>query len=175
MENDKRGLILVNTGDGKGKTTAAFGTVFRALGHGHKCCIIQFLKKNDKTGEIKLAKTLANLDVYTMGRGFTWESEDLEKDRQAAIEAWNKAKQIISSDKYDLVVLDEITYTFHYNFLNIHDFLDVLEARPSRLSVIITGRGCPQEIVELSDLTTEMKNIKHPYEKGVSAQKGLDY
>jgi len=170
-----QGLILINTGDGKGKTTAALGTIFRALGRNMECAIVQYIKGKWKTGERIYADQLEHLTLEVMGLGFTWDSDDLDKDKKAAIKAWEKSKTFINDDTHHLVVLDEITYAINYNFIELEDVLETLKKRPLTKHVIITGRNCPEDIIELADLVTEMKMIKHPYKKGIPAQKGIDF
>lgn len=168
------GLLIVNTGDGKGKTTAALGVLFRALGRNMKCAMVRFIKGKWKTGEAEMANKLG-LEFHTCGRGFTWESDDIEKDKATAQEGWNKAKEIINDPSYQVVVLDELTYTINYNFLDKEDVLETLRNKPKEQHLIITGRDCPQEILDMADLVTEMKLHKHPYEKGIMAQKGVEF
>ncbi len=172
----KKGLLAVFTGDGKGKTTAALGLAFRALGHGHRVCFIQFIKGRVKTGEAKVAKMHApNLEFHVMGRGFTWKSDDIEKDIKAAREAWAFAASIIRRNSHNMVVLDELTYLLRYNMLEERDVLEVVMNRPENMHVVITGRGAPSAIIEKADLVTEMKAVKHPYASGIKAQKGFEF
>jgi cob(I)alamin adenosyltransferase len=173
--SERRGLVLVYTGHGKGKTTAAFGLVFRALGRGMKVGVVQFIKGKWKTGERMFAETLPNLTMHVMGLGFTWDSDDLSKDKAAALAAWETAKGMIASGETDIVVLDEITYTFHYGFVPLDDVLAAIAARPKHVHVVITGRNAPEEMVAQADLVTEMKPIKHPFESGIPAQMGVDF
>ena len=171
-----KGLVAVFTGNGKGKTTASLGLAFRALGHGHKVCIIQFIKGSWQYGEIETAKKFAPLlDFHVMGRGFTWKSDDLEKDRAAALEAWEFAKTVIEGNSYDMVILDELTYLPYYKMINEEEILTVLQNKPLGLHVVVTGRYASEELIELADLVTEMKEIKHPYKTGVQAQKGFEF
>lgn len=172
---EPRGLLIVYTGQGKGKTTAALGVVFRALGRGLRVTVVQFIKGKWKTGERLFAERLENLDFRTMGLGFTWESDDLSRDRQAARGAWDYAREAILSGERDLIVLDEITYAFHYDFLSIDEVLDTLAARPRAVHVLLTGRNAPQRLLDAADLITEMKAIRHPFDKGYKAQKGIDF
>jgi cob(I)alamin adenosyltransferase len=174
---ERRGLVLVYTGHGKGKTTAAFGLVVRALGRGMRAGMVQFIKGKWKTGERMFAESLpsANFSLHVMGLGFTWESDDLSKDKAAAAAAWETARAMIAGGEHDVVVLDEITYCFHYGFLELESVLEALRARPAHVHVVLTGRNAPEELVALADLVTEMKPVKHPYEKGVPAQIGVDF
>jgi cob(I)alamin adenosyltransferase len=172
---EQRGLLVVYTGHGKGKTTAALGMVFRALGRGFRVSVVQFIKGKWKTGERTFAETIPGLEFHVMGLGFTWESDDLAKDKAAARAAWEKARQAILSGERDLVVLDELTYTFHYDFLPLDEVLATLRARPSHVHVVVTGRNAPEELVALADLVTEMVVVKHPHTQGIKAQIGVDY
>ena len=170
-----RGLLLVNTGNGKGKSTAAFGVAFRAIGHGLSVSIIQFIKGKWKTGEGAFAEKLPELTFLIMGRGFTWESDDLSRDKAAARVAWEKAAAMIAAGEHSIVVLDELTYVINYDFVGVEEVLAVLRARPEHVHVVVTGRNAPDELVEMADLVTEMRSVKHPFEKGVPAQPGIDF
>jgi cob(I)alamin adenosyltransferase len=171
----RRGLVVVYTGHGKGKTTAALGMVFRALGRAMKVTVVQFIKGKWKTGERLFAEKLPELEFHVMGLGFTWESDDLSRDKAAARAAWETARAAIASGERDLVVLDEITYTFHYGFLELDEVLEALRARPPHVHVVLTGRNAPPALVELADLVTEMTPVKHPFEAGIKAQIGVDF
>jgi len=171
----RRGLLVLYTGHGKGKTTAALGMVFRALGRGMPVTVVQFIKGKWKTGERLFAETIPGLRFHVMGLGFTWDSEDLARDKHAARAAWETAKGEILSGERDLVVLDEITYAFHYGFLSLDEVLDTLRARPAHVHVVITGRNAPEPLVEAADLVTEMNLVKHPFQAGVKAQIGVDF
>lgn len=173
---DNRGLLIVFTGNGKGKTTSALGQAFRAIGHGFRVCMIQFIKGSWKYGELETAGQFAGLmDVHVMGRGFTWTSEDLEKDVAAAREAWNFAKQVIREGKHRIVILDELTYLITYKMIGEQDVIETLNARPAGMHIVVTGRGATQELINAADLVTEMVDVKHPYENGVRAQKGIEF
>ncbi len=180
MAHDKpsktKGLIAVFTGNGKGKTTSSLGLAFRALGHGHKVCIIQFIKGSWKYGELDAAKKFSELlDFHVMGRGFTWKSDDLEKDKAVAREAWDFAKKVIAENEYAMVILDELTYLPHYKIIDEQDILTVLERKPKEQHVVITGRYASDKLIALADLVTEMKEVKHPYQDGIKAQKGFEF
>jgi len=182
MEHEKqvrpetKGLVAVFTGNGKGKTTASLGLAFRALGHRQRVCVIQFLKGSWKYGELETAKQFPKLlDFHVMGRGFTWKSDDLEKDKKLALEAWAFAREVIQKNEYALVILDELTYLPYYNILEEREILSVLKDKPPEQHVVITGRYASEELMELADLVTEMKEIKHPYQSGVKAQKGFEF
>ncbi|MDH3360615.1 MAG: cob(I)yrinic acid a,c-diamide adenosyltransferase [Desulfobulbaceae bacterium] len=172
----KQGIVILYTGDGKGKTTAALGQAIRAVGHGLKICIIQFIKGKWETGEALAAKNhLTELvEFHTLGTGFTWK-EEKGSVQEAGRKAWEFAKETISSDKFDLVVLDELTYLVNYGIVDELEVIDLLQKRPARQHVVITGRGASQGIIKASDLATEMRAIKHPYENGIKAQKGVEF
>jgi cob(I)alamin adenosyltransferase len=175
MSDKHGGLLIVYTGKGKGKTTAALGIVFRALGRGLKVAVVQFIKGKWKTGEGSFAEKLPELTFLIMGRGFTWESDDLSRDKEAARGAWQKAAAIIAAGEHPIVVLDELTYVINYDFVALEEILTALKARPAHVHVVITGRNAPAELVEMADLVTEMTSIKHPFEKGIPAQPGIDF
>ncbi|MBM9616768.1 cob(I)yrinic acid a,c-diamide adenosyltransferase [Desulfobulbus rhabdoformis] len=171
-----QGLLMVNTGNGKGKTTAALGMAMRAAGHGLRVCIIQFIKGSWHYGELDGIQAFNGLiDIHVMGKGFTWKSEDLTEDTRLAQEAWKFAAKTIDSGNYHTVILDEFTYLFHYNMLNMDDCLDRLKKRPPEQHVVITGRYAPQELIDSADLVTEMREIKHPLKTGIKAQKGIEF
>ncbi|MES0489342.1 MAG: cob(I)yrinic acid a,c-diamide adenosyltransferase [Leptospirales bacterium] len=173
-----KSLIIVHTGKGKGKSSAAFGMALRMVAHGKSAAIVQFMKGTGRFtyGEVLLAKKLDGLDVFTMGAGFTWETKDRQKDIDSAEQAWEKAVQVMESGKYNLVVLDEIVYTMDYGFLSEEKVIDYIKKKPVGLHVVLTGRNASSQLMEAADLVTEMKNIKHPFkEKGIPAQKGIDW
>lgn len=173
-EGERRGLIIVNTGDGKGKSTAAFGLAFRALGRGKAVKVYQFMKvPTARFGEHRLAEKVG-LPVEGLGDGFSWKSKDLEYSAQLARDGWEKAKADILSGELFLVVLDEITYPLIYGWLPLQDVLDTLAARPKEVHVCLTGRRCPQEIIDMADTVTEMTMIKHAFKAGVPAQRGIE-
>ena len=172
----KKGLIIVNTGDGKGKTTAALGTALRAAGHGMRVGIVQFIKGTWTYGELAALKRFDDLiDIHVMGRGFTWNSEDLEKDRRVAREGWTKAVDMIRSERYSLIILDELTYLMTFGFVDSDTILSTLETKPPALHVIVTGRGAPVDLIGMADLVTEMKAVKHPFAAGIKAQQGIEF
>ncbi len=172
---DTRGLIVVYTGNGKGKTTAALGVAFRALGRDLKVGVVQFIKGKWKTGERSFAEKLPQLTFHVMGLGFTWESDDLSRDKLAAEKAWQVSRELILDGQHAIVVLDELTYVLNYGFVTVDEVLTTLAARPPHVHVIITGRNAPEALVAAADLVTEMQSVKHPFEKGVRAQPGLDF
>lgn len=172
----KKGLIIVHTGDGKGKSTAAFGTALRALGRGYKVAIVQFIKGNWKTGESKFfAKFPDQCQMISMGEGFTWDTKNFDQDVKTAQKAWAKCVEFLHDDVHQLVIFDEINYTLHYNFLNLQDVLNELKKKPVMKHVILTGNNAKPELMEMADLVSEMRCIKHPYQKGIKAQPGIDY
>ena len=172
----KKGLVIVNTGDGKGKTTAALGMVLRAWGRGFQICVIQFIKaETGQWGEVKAAKKLG-IEWHTTGDGFTWISKDMDETSARAQYGWEMAKEKITSRQYDLIVLDEFTYALHFGWLDTGEVLEWLRLnRPPRLHLVITGRSAPEALIEQADLVTEMRIIKHSYEQGIQAQPGIEF
>ncbi|GBC61729.1 cob(I)yrinic acid a,c-diamide adenosyltransferas e [Desulfonema ishimotonii] len=172
----KKSLLMINTGDGKGKTTAALGLAFRAIGHGQNVCVIQFIKGSWKYGEIETAAKLnGHLEFHVMGRGFTWKSDNLEEDAALARNAWEMAKEKIASGKYRLVVLDEMTYLFLYGMLDEAEVIEFLKNRPEGVHVMITGRNASKNLMAAADMVTQMEPVKHHYENGIKAQKGIEF
>jgi cob(I)alamin adenosyltransferase len=172
----RQGLVIVNTGNGKGKTTAALGTMFRAWGRGMRVCVVQFIKhETGNWGEIKAARKL-DIEWHTMGDGFTWLSKDLDETGAKTQRAWALAQEKIVSGAYDLIILDEMTYAFHHGWLDVGQIIAWLKVnKPAQLHLIITGRSAPPELIEYADLITEMREIKHPYQKGIRAQAGIEF
>ncbi|MGQ9572698.1 MAG: cob(I)yrinic acid a,c-diamide adenosyltransferase [Dehalococcoidia bacterium] len=171
----RKGLVIVLTGHGKGKTTAALGVVFRAWGRDMKAVVLQFVKaRTANYGENRAAKKLG-IEIIPLGEGFTWLSKDIEKDKATARQCWELARQKIDSGQYDIVVLDEMTYPMTYGWIPVDEVIEVLRQRPQGLHVIITGRDAPQELIDLADVVTEMREVKHPYQKGLKAQPGIDF
>jgi len=172
----EKGLIIVNTGAGKGKTSAALGMVFRALGHGMRVGVVQFTKGAIETGEAAFARQLeGRVDFYTLGEGYTWETQDRERDTAVAGKAWERARALIEDPRYQIVVLDELNIVLKYGYLPLDETLETLRHKREDLHIIITGRNAREELIELADLVTEMKLIKHPYKGGIKAQKGIEY
>ena len=168
-------LVLVNTGDGKGKSTAAFGTAMRAVARDWRVGVVQFLKSGDwSVGEEKVGRRLG-IDWWALGDGFTWDSEDMEESEAIAGEAWARAKERITSGEYDLLILDEITYPINWGWIDIEDVLYAIETRPAGLNLILTGRDAPPALIEVADTATEMRKLKHAFDQGVMARRGIDY
>lgn len=172
----RRGLLIVNTGDGKGKTTAALGILVRAWGRGMRVGGIQFLKREgSRTGEVRALEKMG-VALTPMGDGFTWLSRDLDETQAKALHGWEVAKERIASGDYDVFLLDEFTYVLHYGWLDAGAVVAWLrEHRPPGLHLIITGRSAPQALVDAADLVTEMRLVKHPYEQGIKAQPGVEF
>lgn len=170
-----RGRVIVNTGDGKGKTTAALGAALRASGHGLKTAIVQFIKGNWDYGEAKAIADLTNVDLTRMGSGFTWLAADPEEPLSHAREAWSYAREVAASGRYDLLILDELNCAIAEGYVDVSEVLEFLEARPSGLSVIITGRDARPELIEAADTVTDMRCVKHAFAQGVPARKGIEY
>ncbi len=173
---ESRGLLLVNTGDGKGKTTAAFGLAMRAVGHGMRVCIIQFIKGRWHSGEIQAARHFGDrMQVHVRGAGFTWQSENLDRDIAIAREAWSFAAQTIAADAHEMIVLDELTYLIKYGMVPEEEVLGVLRSRPAHMHVVVTGRDASEGLIALADTVTRMEAVKHPYDEGVKAQPGVEF
>jgi cob(I)alamin adenosyltransferase len=171
-----KGLLIVFTGEGKGKTTAALGMAMRAAGHGLRVCFVQFIKGSWRYGEIEAVKRFEGLiDLHVMGKGFTWKSEDKEEDARLAREGWAFACAAIDSGVYHTVVLDEFTYLLHYRMLELEPCLETLARRNPAQHVAITGRYAPEPLLAAADLVTEMRMIKHPLKSGIKAQKGIEF
>jgi cob(I)alamin adenosyltransferase len=172
----EKGLLIVHTGPGKGKTTAALGLVLRALGHGLRVGVVQFVKGAIPTGEMAAAAKFApQLEWHTMGEGFTWETQDKERDHAAARRAWAKAVELLRDPSFGLVVLDELNIALRYDQLPLADVLEELHARRETLHVVVTGRNAKPELIELADLVTEMTAVKHPFRAGIKPQKGVEF
>ena len=173
---ETKGLIMVHTGYGKGKTTAALGLAFRALGHGLPVCIIQFMKGTWKYGELYSTKRFTDLlEFHVAGEGFTWKSNDIERHRRAAREGWELARAKIEEGLHHLVILDEFTYALNYRWVDEGEVIASLRQKPKGLHVLVTGRDAPAVLVDIADLVTEMREMKHPFRSGVQAQKGVEF
>lgn len=171
-----RGLVLVHTGDGKGKSSSAFGVIARALGWGQKVGVVQFIKGSWITGERQFfAKFPDQLDWHTMGEGFTWDTQDKDRDIAAATAAFDKAREMMESGDYDLIVLDEINIALRYDYLAVDTVLAALKSRSDRTSVVLTGRDAKDELCDYADLVSEMREVKHPFKAGIKAQRGIDF
>ncbi|XTZ40298.1 cob(I)yrinic acid a,c-diamide adenosyltransferase [Salmonella enterica] len=170
----ERGIVIVFTGNGKGKTTAAFGTATRAVGHGKKVGVIQFIKGTWPNGERNLLEPLG-VEFQVMATGFTWETQNRDSDTAACLAVWQHALRMLADESLDMVLLDELTYMVAYDYLPLQSVLDALRNRPFNQTVIITGRGCHREIIELADTVSELRPVKHAFDVGVKAQLGIDY
>jgi cob(I)alamin adenosyltransferase len=172
----EKGLLIVHTGKGKGKSTAAFGMVFRALGHGFRVGVVQFVKGVWQTGErVVLEKFPDQVTMKAMGEGFTWETQDRARDVAAARKAWEEAKAMIADPSYRMVLLDELNIVLRYDYLPLDEVVEVLKSKPPDTHVIVTGRNAKDEIIEIADLVTEMEFVKHPFRSGVKAQAGIEF
>jgi cob(I)alamin adenosyltransferase len=175
LDRRSQSLVIVNTGNGKGKTTAALGLLLRAWGQNLRVVMFQFLKaQTGNWGEVKAARKLG-VEIIPLGDGFTWMSKNIEQDRALAQQCWQRCREAIEGGQYDIVVMDEMTYCFKFGWLDLADVLAVLAHRPPNLHVVITGRDAPEELVAFADLVTEMREVKHPYQSGVKAQKGIEF
>lgn len=171
----ERGVLLVLTGNGKGKSSSAFGMVARALGHGMKVGVVQFIKGRFATGEEAFFRRFPDeLDYHVMGQGYTWETQDRERDVRAAAAAWEVARRMLSDRRYELVVLDELNIALKHRYLDVLRVVDDLRARPPLQHAVVTGRAAPPEIVAAADTVTEMNGVKHAFEQGIRAQKGIE-
>ena len=173
----EKGLLIVHTGKGKGKSTAAFGLVFRALGNGMKVAIVQFVKGKWETGERQALKRFADdVTITAMGDGFTWETQDRQRDIAAARAAWERAKALIADDEHQMVVLDELNIVLRYDYLPVEEVVEFLRiSKPEMKHVVITGRNARDELIDFADLVTEMEQVKHPFRAGIKAQKGIEF
>ena len=173
-----RGLLIINTGDGKGKTTCALGLIIRAAGQGLNCCLIQFMKsKKDRYGEHKSLKKLG-VEIHTMGDGFTWDTKNPAQDIKTSEETWEFCKEKMRSEKYNLIVFDELIYVLDYEFLDLEEVLSEIKTVREKcpvLHIVLTGRNAPAKLVSVADLVTEMKEVKHPFHSGIFAQKGIEF
>lgn len=171
-----RSLLMIHTGDGKGKTTAALGLALRSMGHGRKVCMIQFIKSDKRTGELAAGERFSDLlECHVMGAGFTWKSGDKTLHRQAAEAAWRLAREKINSAAYDLVILDEMTYPLTYGMISEKEVIEICRERPPRTDVVITGRNAPDALLAAADMVTEMKAVRHHFAAGIRARKGIEF
>ena len=169
-----RGVLLVLTGNGKGKSSSAFGMVARALGHGLRVGVVQFIKGKYATGEKAFFRRFPEVSYHVMGEGFTWETQDRQRDVRAAAAAWEVAVEMLRESAYALVVLDELNIALRYDYLTLEAVLEALRSRPPAQHVVVTGRGAPAELIEIADTVTEMRGVKHAFEAGVRAQRGIE-
>lgn len=177
-KTDQKGLIIVHTGKGKGKSSAAFGMIFRCIAHDMKCAVVQFIKGGMSTGErdLILDKFKDECEFYTMGEGFTWETQDKSRDIEMAAAAWEKAKDLIRNPENKMVLLDEINIAIRYDYIDVNDVVEFLQTeKPGMTHVVLTGRNAKEELIEAADLVTEMELIKHPFRSGIKAQIGVEF
>jgi cob(I)alamin adenosyltransferase len=170
-----KSLVLVLTGNGKGKSSSAFGMVMRAVAREWKVCVVQFIKSSEwQVGEQKICESL-NVQWHSLGGGFTWDSNNIEHDKDLARKAWEVSTRLIQSGEFDLIVLDEVTYLMAWNWVEHENILEVIADRPQHVNLICTGRDAPQSLIDIADTVTSMTNLKHAYESGIAAKKGIDY
>ena len=177
-KTDEKGLVIVHTGKGKGKSSAAFGMIFRCIAHQLPCAVVQFIKGGMDTGERNLVTAHFGdiCQFHTMGEGFTWETQDRERDIAAATAAWEKAKELIRDERYHLVLLDEINIALRYGYIPLDEVIAFLETeKPEMTHVVLTGRNAADELIEIADLVTEMALVKHPFRSGIKAQIGVEF
>ena len=170
-----KGLLVVLTGNGKGKSSSAFGMVARSVGHGLNCGVVQFIKGTWECGEHLLFKDHPLVEFHVMATGFTWETQDRDTDIAAAEKTWQKAEKLLSNESVDVVLLDELTYMLTYGYLDKQQVLEALKARPEKQHVIITGRNASKELIEMADTVSEIQDTKHAFNDGIKVQKGIDY
>lgn len=171
---EEKGLLLVITGNGKGKSTSGFGTIARAVGHGQKCAVAQFIKGTWDNGERNLLEKLG-VEFQVMATGFTWETQNKETDTQAAQQVWQECKRMLKDESLDVLLFDELTYMVSYGYIDLDDVVDALAQRPHMQSVVITGRGAHRTLIEMADTVSEVRNVKHAFESGIKALKGVDW
>ncbi len=173
---DEKGLLVIHTGAGKGKTTAALGMAIRSLGHGMKVAVVQFIKGAIDTAEERILKSFGDQVVFLrMGEGYTWETQNKERDKSVAQEAWAEVEKFLQDPTFGMVVLDELNIAIHHEYVSLDQVLKAVAQRPPMLHVVITGRGAKSELIEVADLVSEMKMIKHPFRNGIKAQKGVEF
>jgi len=171
----RQSLVVVNTGDGKGKTSAAMGMALRGIARDWRVGVIRFIKSGKwKSGEAKLSEQLG-IDWWSLGDGFTWESTDLDNSARLGREAWTLATDLIAAGAHQLVILDEVTYPINFDWISVDDVINVITGRPPAVNIILTGRDAPDELIAVADTVTEMRNVKHAYDQGIRALKGIDY
>ena len=171
-----KGLLIIYTGEGKGKSTAGFGAIFRSLGRGLKVAVVQFIKGKWVSGEIKALKEFGpQVDYFSEGEGFTWNTKSLERDKKTARKGWNRCLSLLKEKKHHVYLFDELIYVLKYKFLSVKEVKKGLQEKDPKAHVILTGRDAPPELTQMADLVTEMREIKHPFKKGIMAQPGIDY
>jgi cob(I)alamin adenosyltransferase len=173
--DEDRGVLVVNTGNGKGKSSSAFGMMARALGHGMRVAVVQFIKGSLATGEEAFFRRFPEVEYHVMGEGFTWDTQDRDRDIRAAEAAWAKARQFLADPDFDLVVLDELNIALKLGYLPLEEVLTALLGRPPRQHAVVTGRAAPSALIEIADTVTEMRPLKHAFDAGVRAQQGVEY
>ncbi|MEH0665573.1 cob(I)yrinic acid a,c-diamide adenosyltransferase [Vibrio scophthalmi] len=171
---EEKGLLLIITGNGKGKSTSGFGTIARAVGHGKQCAVAQFIKGTWENGERNLLEKLG-VEFQVMATGFTWETQNKATDTEAAQVVWKECQRMLKDESLDVILFDELTYMVSYGYIELDEVIEALEQRPAMQSVIITGRGAHRSLIEMADTVSEVKNIKHAFESGVKALKGVDW
>ncbi|HCG8252739.1 cob(I)yrinic acid a,c-diamide adenosyltransferase [Vibrio parahaemolyticus] len=171
---EEKGLLLIITGNGKGKSTSGFGTIARAVGHGLKCSVAQFIKGTWDNGERNLLEKLG-VEFQVMATGFTWETQNKAADTEAAQLVWKECKRMLQDDSIDVILFDELTYMLSYGYIDLDEVVEALNNRPKMQSVVITGRGAHRTLIEMADTVSEVKNVKHAFESGVKALKGVDW
>ena len=172
---EERGVLILLRGNGKGKSSSAFGTMARSIGHGKKCAVIQFIKGRMETGEYKFFKDHPQVDWHVMGHGFTWETQDKEQDIAAAKKAWAVAKKMLQDESYDMLIFDEMGYMFKYKYLDIAPVVKALQNRPKMQNVMITGRTIARPLMEIADTISIIDDARHAFRQGVKAQEGIEY
>ncbi|WP_423909708.1 cob(I)yrinic acid a,c-diamide adenosyltransferase [Candidatus Spongiihabitans sp.] len=173
--NEQRGVLILMKGNGKGKSSSAFGTLVRALGHGQQAGLIQFIKGRKETGEYRFFKDHPSVDFHVMGHGFTWETQDKNQDIAAAAQAWQIAQKMLQDERYNILVFDEMSYMFKYEYLDVEPVVAALKARPENQNVIITGRTMHRALMDVADTISEIADIEHAFRKGVKAQPGIEW
>ncbi|MGS2717418.1 cob(I)yrinic acid a,c-diamide adenosyltransferase [Eionea flava] len=172
---EERGVLILLKGNGKGKSSSAFGTMLRSVGHGKRCAVIQFIKGRTETGEYKFFKGHPQVDWHIMGHGFTWETQDKEKDIEAAQQAWAVAEQLLQDERYDMLVFDEMSYMFKYGYLDVEPVVSALQSRPKDQTVIITGRTMALPLQDIADTISVVQDERHAFRLGVKAQAGIEF
>jgi cob(I)alamin adenosyltransferase len=173
--NEERGVLILMKGNGKGKSSSAFGTMARALGHGQRAGVVQFIKGRQETGEYLFFKNHPMVDFHVMGHGFTWETQDKQQDIEAAQDAWKVAEEMLASERYEILIFDEMSYMFKYGYLDVEPVVSALLARPENQNVIITGRTMHRQLGEIADTISKIEDVEHAFRKGVKAQPGIEW